>query len=68
MIAGATNDNLVKTAFVVAITALSWDLFGLDPVVLANIAAPMFYITLCFFRWFAAHQANKQPPKRGYLL
>ena len=64
MIAGATNDNLVKTAFVVAITALSWDLFGLDPVVLANIAALCFILPFVFFAGLAAHQANKQPPKR----
>ena len=64
MIAGATNDNLVKTAFVVAITALSWDLFGLDPVVLANIAALCFILPFVFFAGLAAHKANKQPPKR----
>ena len=64
MIAGATNDNLVKTAFVVAVTALSWDLFGLDPVVLANIAALCFILPFVFFAGLAAHQANKQPPKR----
>ena len=64
MIAGATNDNLVKTAFVVAITALSWDLFGLDPVVLANIAALCFILPFVFFAGLAAHQANKQPPKQ----
>ena len=49
MIAGATNDNLVKTARVVAITALSWDLFGFDPVVLANIAALCFILPFIFF-------------------
>ena len=64
MIAGATNDNLVKTAFVVAITALSWDLFGLDPVVLANIAALCFILPFVFFAGFAAFRANKQPPKQ----
>ena len=64
MAAGATNDNLVKTAFVVAITALSWDLFGLDPVVLANIAALCFILPFVLFAGFAAFKANKQPPKQ----
>ena len=68
MIAGATNDNLVKTAFVIAITALSWDLFGLNPVVLANIAALCFILPFIFFAGLAAFKANKQPPKKWLFI
>ena len=68
MIAGATNDNLVKTAFVIAITALSWDLFGLNPVVLANIAALCFILPFIFFAGLAAFKANKQPPRKWLFI
>ena len=68
MIAGAANDNLIKTAFVVAISALSWNLYGLDTVVLANLAALSFIIPFVVFAGFAAHKANQQPPKRWLLI
>ena len=58
MIAGATNDNLVKTAFVVAISVLSWNVYGLDAVVLANLAALSFIIPFVVLAGFAAHKAN----------
>jgi len=68
MIAGAANDNLIKTAFVVAISALSWDLYGLDAAVLANLAALFFIIPFVILAGFAAHKANQQPPKRWLLV
>lgn len=68
MIAGAANDNLIKTAFVVAISALSWDLYGLDAVVLANLAALFFIVPFVVLAGFAAHKANQQPPKRWLLI
>ena len=64
MIAGAANDNLIKTAFVVAISALSWNLYGLDTVVLANLAALSFIIPFVVLAVFAAHKAYQQPPRR----
>ena len=68
MIAGAANDNLIKTAFVVAISALSWNLFGLDAIVLANLAALSFIVPFVVLAGFAAHKANQQPPKRWLLI
>jgi MFS family permease len=68
MIAGAANDNLIKTAFVVAISALSWNLYGLDAVVLANLAALSFIFPFVVLAGFAAHKANQQPPKRWLLI
>lgn len=68
MFSGATNDNLVKTAFIVAITALSWDVFTLNPVVLANIAALCFILPFIVLAGFAAHQANVQAPKRWLMI
>lgn len=68
MFAGATNDNLVKTAFIVAITALSWDVFNLNAVVLANSAALCFILPFIIFAGFSAHQANIQPPKRWLIF
>ena len=68
MIAGATNDNLVKTAFVVAITALSWDLFGFDPVVLANIAALCFILPFIFSLVLQRIKQINNPLSGGYLL
>lgn len=67
MFAGATNDNLVKTAFVVAITALSWDIFALDAVILANAAALCFILPFIVLAGFSAYQANVQPPKRWLM-
>ena len=67
MFAGATNDNLVKTAFVVAITALSWDIFALDAVILANVAALCFILPFVVLAGFSAYQANVQPPKRWLM-
>ena len=67
MFAGATNDNLVKTAFVVAITALSWDIFAFDAVILANAAALCFILPFVFLAGFSAYQANVQPPKRWLM-
>jgi hypothetical protein len=68
MFSGATNDNLVKTAFIVAITALSWDVFTLNPVVLANVAALCFILPFIVLAGFAAHQANVQAPKRWLMI
>jgi hypothetical protein len=67
MFAGAANDNLVKTAFVVAITALSWDVFALNSVILANAAALCFILPFIVLAGFSAHQANVQPPKRWLM-
>ncbi len=68
MFSGAANDNLVKTAFIVAITALSWDVFALNPVVLANAAALCFILPFVLLAGFAAHQANVQAPKRWLMI
>ena len=68
MFSGAANDNLVKTAFIVAITALSWDVFTLNPVVLANAAALCFILPFIMLAGFAAHQANVQAPKRWLMI
>jgi MFS family permease len=67
MFSGAANDNLVKTAFVVAITALSWDVFSLNSVILANVAALCFILPFIVLAGFSAHQANFQPPKRWLM-
>ena len=67
MFSGAANDNLVKTAFVVAITALSWDVFSLNSVILANVAALCFILPFIVLAGFSAHQANVQPPKRWLM-
>jgi hypothetical protein len=67
MFSGAANDNLVKTAFVVAITALSWDVFSLNSVILANVAALCFILPFVVLAGFSAHQANVQPPKRWLM-
>jgi len=67
MFSGAANDNLVKTAFVVAITALSWDVFSLNSVILANTAALCFILPFIVLAGFSAHQANVQPPKRWLM-
>jgi MFS family permease len=67
MFAGATNDNLVKTAFIVAITALSWDVFTLNSVILANAAALCFILPFIVLAGFSAHQAIVQPPKRWLM-
>ena len=58
MFAGATSDNLVKTAFIVAITALSWDVFNLNAVVLANSAALCFILPFIIFAGFSAHRQH----------
>ena len=63
MFSGAANDNLVKTAFIVAITALSWDVFALNAVILANIAALCFVLPFIVLAGFSAHQANVQRNK-----
>ncbi len=68
MFSGAANDNLVKTAFIVAITALSWDVFTLNPVVLANAAALCFILPFIMLAGFAAYQANVQAPKRWLMI
>ena len=68
MFSGAANDNLVKTAFIVAVTALSWDVFALNPVVLANAAALCFILPFVLLAGFAAHQANVQAPKRWLMI
>ena len=68
MFSGAANDNLVKTAFIVAITALSWDVFTLNPVVLANAAALCFILPFVLLAGFAAHQTNVQAPKRWLMI
>ncbi len=68
MFSGAANDNLVKTAFIVAITALSWDVFTLNPVVLANAAALCFILPFIMLAGFAAHQANVRAPKRWLMI
>lgn len=67
MFSGAANDNLVKTAFVVAITALSWDVFSLNSVILGNVAALCFILPFIVLAGFSAHQANVQPPKRWLM-
>ena len=67
MFSGAANDNLVKTAFIVAITALSWDIFALNAVILANIAALCFVLPFIVLAGFSAHQANVQPPKKWLI-
>jgi len=67
MFSGAANDNLVKTAFIVAITALSWDVFALNAVILANIAALCFVLPFIVLAGFSAHQANVQPPKKWLI-
>ena len=68
MFSGAANDNLVKTTFIVAITALSWDVYTLNPVVLANAAALCFILPFIMLAGFAAHQANVQAPKRWLII
>lgn len=68
MFAGAANDNLVKTAFVVAITTLSWDLFGFDAITLANLAALCFILPFIIFASQAAHRAKQLEPKRWLLV
>lgn len=68
MFSGAANDNLVKTAFVVAITALSWDVFSLNSVILGNVAALCFILPFIVLAGFSAHQANVQPPKRWLMI
>lgn len=67
MVAGAANDNAVKTAFVIAVTVLNWPLFGLSPVVLANIAALSFILPFVFLAGPAAFWAQSIPP-RTWLL
>lgn len=67
MFSGAANDNLVKTAFVVAITALSWDVFSLNSVILANAAALCFIFPFIVLAGFSAYQANIQPPKQWLM-
>ena len=67
MIAGAANDNAVKTAFVITVTVLNWDVFGISPVMLANLAALIFIIPFVLLASRAAHLANTRPP-RAWLL
>mgnify|MGYP001035842719 CR=1 FL=1 len=64
MVAGAANDNAVKTAFVMAVTVLNWPLLGLSPVVLANIAALSFILPFVLLAGPAAYWAQSLPPKQ----
>lgn len=67
MVAGAANDNAVKTAFVIGVTVLNWPLFGLSPVILANIAALSFILPFILLAGPAAYWAQSIPPKRWLL-
>ncbi len=49
MVVGAANDNMVKTAFVVAVSVLNWELLGITPIMLANLAALCFIALLYFW-------------------
>ena len=64
MIAGAANDNAVKTAFVIAVTVLNWPLFGFSPVILANIAALCFILPFVILAGPAAFWAQSIPPRQ----
>ena len=54
MVAGAANDNMVKTAFVVAVSVLNWELLGITPIMLANLAALCFIAPFIFLAGYAA--------------
>jgi MFS family permease len=68
MVAGAANDNAVKTAFVVSVTVLNWEFFGISPVILANAAALLFILPFILLASRAAHFANTRPPKQWLLF
>jgi len=68
MVAGAANDNAVKTAFVISVTVLNWEFFGISPVILANVAALLFILPFIFLASRAAHLANTRPPKQWLLF
>ena len=67
MVSGAVNDNLVKTALVVAITTLHWNILGISTVVLANLAVLFFIMPFMLFAGMAAHKARLFAPRRWLL-
>ena len=67
MVSGAVNDNLVKTALVVAVTTLHWNILGISTVVLANLTILAFIIPFMLFAGMAAHKARLLAPRRWLL-
>ena len=63
MVAGAANDNAIKTALVIAISVGGWRAFNLDPVLWANAAALCFIAPFILFASPAARLARTQPAK-----
>lgn len=63
MVAGAANDNAVKTALVIAVSVLGWKTFGLDAVLWANAAALCFIAPFVLCASAAAHASRTRPPK-----
>ncbi len=63
MVAGAANDNMVKTAFVVAVSVLNWELLGITPIMLANLAALCFIAPFIFLAGYAAYFAQTIRPR-----
>ncbi len=68
MVSGAVNDNLIKTAFVVAVTSLGWEMFGLSVIFSANLAALLFILPFIIFAGIAAHTASRLPPRQWLLI
>lgn len=68
MVGGACNDNMVKTAFVVAVTILYWPVLGIEPIILVNLAAVCFILPFLILATSAAKISRSESPRKILIL